>query len=41
MTVYDSLHFLLDHELLPFYYDERRIPVYGTDLNDVCLSKAH
>jgi hypothetical protein len=25
LKIYDSLHSLLDHERLPFYYDEQRI----------------
>jgi hypothetical protein len=32
MTLYDSFHSLLDHERLPFCYDERRIPAH------VCLT---
>jgi hypothetical protein len=35
LTVYDLLHFLLDHECLPSYYDEQRIPAHCLER---CLS---
>jgi hypothetical protein len=38
LTLYDLLHFLLDHERLPFYYDERRIPAHTFNCLERCLS---
>jgi hypothetical protein len=38
MTVYDSLHSLLDHERLPFRHDERRISAHTLNCLERCLS---
>jgi hypothetical protein len=38
MTFYDSLLSLLDHEHLPFFYNERRISAHTSNCTERCLA---